>query len=150
RLAGAGASAGRHRQRKNAEDEAERRHQHRAESLLGTGSCGLGYRKALFAAILGKLDDQDRVFRGKPYQKHDGDLRIKAVLQVEKRKGCRGTEKSGTERQDDREWQHPAFVLCDEEKIGEQERQREDHRLLTLAAPLLEGETRPLEPVPGG
>jgi hypothetical protein len=105
-----------------AENQGNRGHHHRAEALLGARARRLGDGLPVFAQLACEPDDQDRVLRGNPDQEHHGDLRVDAVLEAGQPERAHGPECRHSERADDRERQHPAFVLGDEEQVREQER----------------------------
>ena len=67
--------------RKHTQDEGHRRHDDRPKTKTGGVERGVIQRLARRVSLIGKLDDQDRVFSGQPDQCNQPDLKINIIGQ---------------------------------------------------------------------
>ena len=81
--------------------------------------------------LLCELHDQDRRLACDSEKKHEADLRIDIVFDIQEIQGQHRTEKRHGNRQQNRERNHPAFILRHKEQIDEQQRQcKHNHDLI--------------------
>src|SRR5690606_29551296 len=76
-------------------------------------------------------------------QQDDTYLRIEAVFQIKECECRHCTEDRYSKRKNDRQWEHPAFVLCHQEEVGEDESQGENNDFLSTRLLLLQRHARP-------
>ena len=67
--------------RKHTQNKGHRGHDDRPETKLRRFERGITQRLARSVALIGKFDDQDRVFSGQPDQRHQPDLKIDVIGQ---------------------------------------------------------------------
>ena len=96
------------------------------------------------AQLLGKLDDQNRVFGRKADQHHEADLAIDVVGQPAQRHQPQRAEHRHRHGQQDDERQREAFVLRREREIDDQNAQAEDDERLAARLDFIEGQAGPL------
>ena len=87
-------------------------------------------------------------FAAKRDEHDQADLAIKIERQACPQNAGKGREHAGRYRQQHRDRDYPALVERDQEQIGEQDCQAEDHAGLAACALFLEGRSAPLEGVP--
>ena len=138
--------------RKSAEERRQGRHEKRPKALASSGTSGVRDGVALvLALVLRKLDDQDRVLRGKSYEKDESELRVYRQRirraghpDAEPLESAQRAEHGDEDREHHGERNRPRLVLRDEEEVAEQDRERDERRRAALVARLLERQGRPV------
>ena len=113
-------------QRHDAEDEGERGHQDRPQPQPAGLEGRLAPRHARLLALLGELDDQDRVLARQADQDHEADLGEEAHVHAGQVHADERAEQAHRHHQDHRQRQLPALVLRRQHQEDEDHRQRED------------------------